>query len=595
MISAHRAANACERLKPLNRNAFSLFLLVASIASARPLAAPTDLWVWRSASDARIRSDGAWVVYVEDRRDQKADRVWSNLLLVSSDGRQRRALTEGNWHDRSPRWSPDGTRVAWISDRGGKQQIRIRRTDASDDAVVATGEQTPSTFAWSPDGATIAFLAPGPAREEAPKWAPPAIVPFLEPRPTAALQIFLVPASGGTVRRIDAPSLDFTGEPAWMPNGQSILCAERRGEIFSVRVADGAVRELTRTGEINRDPTPSPDGARISYTAASAPPQYYAVRKLWVMNADGSRNRQLAGTLNRDLRHPHWSNDSRTVYCIGDDRGATHVYAARNDGSVRQATNRAERLRGFSLADNGRAVTVRSSATEGSAVFTFTVDTPAGGWTLGDADQQLLAEREWGTVEELQFESAGKPMQAWLVKPPGFDAARKYPLLVEIADAPQRMYGAEFHLRAQILAAGGFVVLLANPRGTPGYGEEFGNLLETQIPAAPAEDLLRAVDAAAANGYIDAQRIAVSGGVQAVALLNRGGRFRTGIVRRLRLPFSADFHTPALIVGGAEDPVGDLLFASLRARGVDSAMVRIPAGAGGVVLELQAVLGWLKR
>ncbi len=489
--------------------------------------------------------------------------------------------------------------------------FRSRRKLANLDAPrrFVTGNRTghrrlqPLRFAWSPDGTSIAFTASVPVHT-APAWAPPAIVPLLEPRPASPVQVFTVPAAGGEPRRISAEALDFVGEPAWMPNGQSVLCAEKGGEIFSLRIADGAVRELTRNDEsaqLYRDPVPSPDGARIAYTAAARKPQYYAVQTLWVMNADGSRARQLAGSLGRDVRHPQWSSDSRTVYFIADDRGATHVYAARNDGSVHPLTARAERLRGFSLADNGRAVTVRSSSTEGSAVFTFTTDVPGGGWTLLDLNQQLMAERDWGAVEELPFESAGKPMQAWLVKPPAFDPARKYPLLLDIRDAPQRMSGAGFSIRDQILAAAGYVVLLANPRGVPGYGEEFGNLLATQIPGDPADDLLRAVDRTLAKSYIDPRRVTVAGGPLAVWLLSHSNRFSSGVVRRLAqsrmgpLAFSGDFKVPILTIAGAHDPGADLLLALLQSKRVDSALVRLPATPAGAILELQSTLAWMGK
>ena len=119
------------------------------------------------------------------------------------------------------------------------------------------------------------------------------------------------------------------------------------------------------------------------------------------MNADGSRARALSGSLDRDAADPQWSSESRTVYFLADDRGATHVYAARNDGTVRQATDKPERLRGFSLADNGRAASVRSSATEGGDVVTFTVDVVSQPVTLAAPNERLLADRDIGPVEEL--------------------------------------------------------------------------------------------------------------------------------------------------------------------------------------------------
>ena len=295
-----------------------------------------------------------------------------------------------------------------------------------------------------------------------------------------------------------------------MPDGQSILVsaaappdaahALEGGEIYAVPVAGGERRQITRHPGPDEAPVPSPDGSRIAWMAREPKAQSYVTTKLYVANADGSRAKVLAGALDRDVSHVQWSNDSRTVYFLADDRGATHVYAARNDGSVRQVTNAAERLRGFSLADNGRAVTVRQTSTAPAELVTFPVDLPAKPVKLAAANAALLAERDLGAIEEIQYASDGKTIQGWMVKPPAFDAAKKYPLLVDIDDAPRRMCGVDFRLRAQIFAARGFVVLCANPRGTPGYGEEFGNLIRSRFPGDDFDDLMRGVDHLIAKG-----------------------------------------------------------------------------------------------
>ena len=591
----------------MQRNVLALLFAAAGACAGRPLAAPADFWLWRTAADPRISPDGSWVIYAEGWNDRAQNASFSNLWMISTDGRQRRPFTQGEVRDSSPRWSADSSRIAWISAHDGKTEILVRRADSRPGTAataISTAGLQPLALAWSPDGQSLAFTAEVPPRSPAPAWAPPSFAGLIEPRPRPTTQIFVVLAGGGAPRQLSASPLDFTGEPAWMPNGQSLVCAGRGGEIFSLPLTGGAPRQLTRNSEgamVNRDPVPSPDGSRIAYTAAAAGRQYYAVRHLRVMNADGGRDRLLAGTLGRDVRHPQWSNDSRTIYCIADDRGVTHVYAARNDGSVRQITSRPERLHGFSLADNGRAATIRSSTTESAAVFTLDTATPAGGWTLIDVNQQLLAERDWGAVEEMPFDSAGRSMQAWLVKPPQFDPARKYPLLLDISDAPQQMQGGAFDLRAQILAAAGFVVLLVNPRGTPGYGEEFGNLLETQIPADPASDLEAAVSRALTNSYIDPARVTVCGGPLALWLVDHKSHFAAAVIRGLSqsaMPFvslSANFKTPALVIAGPHDPAAEMIFLFLQQGRINSTLLHLPTGPTSNAVEMSATLAWLAR
>jgi acylaminoacyl-peptidase len=304
--------------------------------------------------------------------------------------------------------------------------------------------------------------------------------------------------------------------------------------------------------------------------------------------------------------------------------------ASRNDSTVRQVTQGVERLRGFSLADNGRAVTVRTTG-QTSEVVSFPVDMPPpAAVVLAAPMAQLLAEREIAAAEEIRVPSAGKQIQGWVIKPPQFDAARKYPLLLEIADAPRRMFGPDLSVRAQIFAAHGWVVLRVNPRGTPGYGEEFGRLLPTRYPGDDADDLLAAVDFVVGKGYVDATRLAVEGGLVAAWImghseLGHGGRFAAVVARRPivdfaliagraapwmgALPwddpdqyvkhspiyFAQNWKTPTLILAGEPDPQSDEFYFALQQRKVDTVMVRASdwSKPSAQVLALESTLAWL--
>src|SRR5580700_7191914 len=629
-------------------------LLIPGALAQRKAFTPGDLWLWRTISETRISPDGHWVVYAESWNDRAANAAYQNLWLASADGRQRRQLTDGGWRDWSPRWSAGSDAIAYISNRTGSAQIRVRRLESGQDSQLGQLTQGPLALAWSFAGDAIAFTAPVSAKPTT-AWAPEAILRFLT-APPGHPQLFVIPvtggglsgstasgaASGSTARQITTGDLNWLGEPAWMPGGQSILCEAAAdpdpehplegGEIFSVRPADGAMKQMTQHAGPDEQPTPSPDGSRIAWVSADAKPQSYVVRHLYVMNPDGSRVKLLTGGFDRDVVRPQWSSDSRTVYFLAEDSGAAHVYLARLDGTVHPVTKGQERLRDFSLADNGRAAAIRSSATEGGDAISFAADLPGGVTTLAAPNDHLLADRHIAAAEEIHYDSGGHTIQGWIVKPPGFDPSVRYPLLVDIQDNPRAMYGYEFQLRAQILAAAGNAVLLANPRGSPGYGEQFGSLLRTRYPGDDADDLLRGVDYAAARGFIDAKHLAVSGGLVAAWIIGHTDRFSAAVLRDpiadwlidvatqpdgLRraaawmgaMPwdepdqyvkhspvyFARNFQTPTLVIG--DSAAADEIDFALRTRKVDSALVRLPVAGGPAVnvMELEAELAWIGR
>jgi dipeptidyl aminopeptidase/acylaminoacyl peptidase len=614
------------------RNVALLIALAGQALAARQSFSPDDLWLWRQAQTPRISPDGKMVVFVETWSDRDHDADWSNLRLASADGKDSRQSTDGRWRDSNPQWSPDSERIAWISDRTGTPQIFVRRRTGEGETQVTRTDSPPLNISWSPDGNSIAFISRIHNDFRAPSWVPSAIVPFLRKTVEGLRQIFIIPTAGGAPRRITRADLDYPGEPVWMPDGRSLIIGG--DSLTLISVADGTSRPLASAPGYYSDPQPSPDGARIAYRFAEPTPQSYSVHRLYVMNADGTRVRPLAGSLDRDPEHLQWSSDSRTVYFAAEDRGVTRVYAARNDGSVRAVELPPARLNGFSLADNGRAVGIRSTAAHADDVVSFTVDVVSQVITIAAPNQRLIEERELGAVEEIGFPSEGRTIQGWLVKPPGFDAANKYPMFLDIQDDPRRMCGVEFRLRAQIIATRGFVVLCANPRGTPGYGDQFGNLLRTRYPGDDFDDLMRGVDFTIAKGFIDPQRLVVSGGLLAAWAIGHTDRFRLAIarrpvshwvtdvatapdglrrathwmgampwddpdqyVRRSPITFARNFRTPTLILAGEPDPGSDELYFALQAQKVDSAMVRIPATGtpGEIVLELQTILAWLTR
>src|ERR1039458_7207141 len=216
-----------KRALPMRIGYVISWLAVAAGAFARAPFTPADVWEWRTVEDPRISADGRRVVYVERWNDRAAAAVRANLRIASTDGKQQRALTNGPWRDRSPRWSTDGVHIAFLSDRDGGRGILIVPVEGGEPSVVSTGESVPLALAWSPDWRSIAFTAAVPASAAALSWAPPELLGLLRSRPPAE-EVFVAAVAGGAPRQLSHGGFTLRGEPAWMPTGDWILNAAAR-------------------------------------------------------------------------------------------------------------------------------------------------------------------------------------------------------------------------------------------------------------------------------------------------------------------------------------------------------------------------------
>ena len=506
---------------------------------------PMDLFNLQSVSDPQISPDGGKIVYVRRFADLAADRYYSNLWIINFDGSDNRPLTTGNYSDGSPRWSADGGRLLYTSDRDGKSQLYVRWMDTGQTAQITDLQFGPSNPAWSPDGKTIAFISPLPTSPpkigtipSAPpgaKWEPPArvydrLVYRFNGRgylPYADNQLFVVPADGGTPRRLtsgDHPlgsSVFGAPQPEWTPDGKSIvLSANRRPdyeyqpsdtEVCEFSVADGSVKALTDRRGPDGSPAISSDGKRIAYTGYDDKFQGYQVTHLYLMNRDGSGSRDISAGLDRDAGAPRWAPDGSGVYFTYADKGNSKIGFLSPDGKFRKI---ADNLSGsFRIAPNGNFTYVLTTPSLPGDIAVGNVASPSSR-VITSVNQGLLSQRQLGEVEEIWYESSKdqRKIQGWIIKPPGFDPSKKYPLILEIHGGPFAFYGDRFEVEMQMKAAQGYVVLYTNPRGSTSYGAEFGNLIHHAYPGDDFFDLNSGVDAVIAKGYIDPDSLYVTGG-----------------------------------------------------------------------------------
>ena len=328
-------------------------LPTAQAAAAKPAFAPMDVFALEWASDPQISPDGAEVAYVRQSFDIKSDSRRRVIWLVDRDGGNHRPLAGGSASQASPRWSPDGKRLAFVSADDDGAQIHMHWFAQGVTARVTNLLDAPTGLAWSPDGRQLAFVMRVPTKRqplkvelpEAPKdakWAEPLKAidrmvyradgeGFL---PDAFAQVFVVSADGGTARQLTEGAWDHD-DVAWSADGTEILVSANRhenadlapadSEVYAVDVATGAIRALTKRFGPDAEPAASPDGKYIAYTGFDDAYQGYQRARLYLMRRDNGEVRELAADLDRDVQSPTWSRDGRRIYFQYDDQGTTRV------------------------------------------------------------------------------------------------------------------------------------------------------------------------------------------------------------------------------------------------------------------------------
>jgi dipeptidyl aminopeptidase/acylaminoacyl peptidase len=492
-----------------------------------------------SVSDPQIAPHGNQIIYTRRWVDRLNDRRESALWIMNADGSKNRYLTDGS----SARWSADGTRIAFLAQGEPKgSQIFVRWMDAEGATTQVTRvDESPGGIRWSPDGTQIAFtmLVPSrdtwtvklPGRPQGADWTEgPRIIDRLNYRRDRVgfykdgfRHVFVVPAEGGTPRQLTHGDYDHGAGLDWTPDGHAILFSGlreedadyiwRESEVYEVSVADGTITQLTERRGPDSSPLVSPNGRLIAYTGYDLTDDTYIDRRLYVMDRDGGNPRALTADLDRSPGGLIWSNDSRNIYFNTSSEGTRNLYSASLDGRVERLTDGAHMLSVSDIAARGQAVGVRSDPHEPGDVISFDVGRPERISRLTFVNDDVLTGIELGAVEEIWYTSTDDlRIQGWIIKPPDFDPAKKYPLILQIHGGPHAMYNVAFNFARQEHAANGYVVLYTNPRGSSGYGSAFGNAIKRAYPGKDFDDLMNGVDEVIARGYIDERNMFVYGG-----------------------------------------------------------------------------------
>ncbi|RPI59823.1 MAG: S9 family peptidase, partial [Lysobacterales bacterium] len=477
--------------------------------------------------------------------------------------------------------------------------------------------------------------------------------------------VYVVAADGGVPRQLTFGAYNESGPLAWSADDRFIYAVGNRtanwrrepneSELYRIALAEASVTAITSRAGPDAAPAVSPDGTKLAYLGYDDKLLGYDNLLVHVMNADGSGSRAITSALDRSVDAVAWV-DNRTLVIKYDDLGVAKLARLDLSGRVEPL---AEGLAGggfdrpytggeFSVARNGSV-----AFTSGTAQRPPDIAAVARGRRvqLTQLNETFLGGKTLGAVQALPVTSSfdGRPVGAWLVTPPDFDRTKKYPLILEIHGGPYAAYGPTFATDVQLYASAGYAVLYTNPRGSTSYGAEFANLIQHRYPGEDYDDLMSAVDAAIATGFVDAEKLYVTGGsgggILTAWIVGKTNRFKAAAAQKpvinwastvlttdiatympkywfAKLPWEdpdsywsrsplslvGSVTTPTLVVVGDRDfrtPVSDSeqYYQALQLKGVPTALVKVPdASHGGLAARpsqsaarVSAILAWFEK
>jgi dipeptidyl aminopeptidase/acylaminoacyl peptidase len=668
---------------------FFFFQPVATAdAAGRPITV-NDLLSMSRISDPQLSPDGTRVLYTVAVPDVKANRTARDVWMVTLASGEARALTTGG-HEGRGRWSPDGKSVAFISTRSGSMQLYV--VTLAGDGVAGTPKQITNLssdvdgIVWAPDGRSIAFTAEvyPDCRDEACNAARDKAV---EEQPSKAriydrllyrhwtswstgkrTHLFLVPVNGGAARDL-LPGADYDVPPpqregphpiAFSPDSKSICftavtdaveATSTNGDLFEIDAAGGTPRKLTTNPGFDGAPAYSPDGKSIAYRSQARAGYEADKWRLMVMDRAAGRSTSLTDGLDRSVEDLRWSTDGASIYFNAEDRGEMPVFVMTAAGGTPRAVTPGSFDGEFDVVRDTLVVS-RSSLASPPELFTLSHGGSAKPLTRHNAT--LLASLDLSKPEAFTFKGAGgAEVQGFLVRPPAFDASKKYPVVLLLHGGPQTQWSDTWSYRwnAQTFAAPGSVVVLINRRGSTGFGQKFTDEITNDWGGKAFADVMNGLESVLARySFTDRQRVAAAGASYGGYMIDwlasqSNGRFRAlvshagvynltsmyGATEELWFPehdfggtpwtnraayekwspssYASDFgkfKTPTLVIAGEQDyrvPYTQSLefYTALQRQGVPSKLVIFP-DEGHWILKPQnsivwytQVLGWLGK
>jgi dipeptidyl aminopeptidase/acylaminoacyl peptidase len=574
-----------------------VFTFMASGVGARPLRVE-DLHTLSRVGGPRLSPDGKWVAFTVVRSDVTKNRMVTNIWMVPAGGGNPQQLTFGEaGANVDLRWSLDSRSLYFVSTRVDDKRQIFRLSLAGGEAKQITRLPTGvDGYLLSPDGKTIfvtasafrdcADMACNEKAEKARKENPVKSrvitqIPFRrwdEWVDGRYNHIYALPADGGEARDLtpgnaDSPiwTEDGSEEVAVSPDGGEICFSKYtenesltgNSDLYVMSAAGGTPKAITTNRAYDATPVYSPDGRYIAYRATLRPMQESDLARLFVYDRQTRQTKNIFEAVDRSIGSYVWSPDSRALYVTYEDRGQQPL--ARIDVQTMKMTPLVTDgvVGDIEVSKDGSYVVLtRNDFRHPNELFRLAVAAGAAPLALTKMNENALKDIDLGGASSFSFAGwNGEMVQAWQVKPPAFDPAKKYPLLLLMHGGPENAWANQFHFRwnAQLFAAAGYVVILPNFHGSSGFGLKFQDSIKGQWGGAPYEDQMKAVDVAMTWSYVDTTRLLAAGasygGYMANWVEGHTDRFRAivshdGLYDLATMLYSGDF------VGGTKQEFG---------------------------------------
>jgi dipeptidyl aminopeptidase/acylaminoacyl peptidase len=544
----------------------------------RPISAG-DLYRFELVSDPQLSPDGRHVIFCLHRVDRNEEKKYANLWIVPTDGGEPRRFTSGDHVDSHPRWSPDGERIAFLSNRKDEKQPQVYLIPFSGgEAEILTGlKGNFATLDWSPDGSQLLcqfrrkdqeaierdederkkklgtvfrHITRADFRLDGAGWLP-----------QERWHIWTIDAGTGEATALTDGDFAETS-PIWAPGGEAVFFFSNRSErpdmepdlvdLFEVPATGGEPRKLPAPIGSKLGLAVSPDGQWLSYVSSEGKGNWWRNNGLWVLPRDGSQpvreltagsdrhisNSTIGDVADRPFTAPVWAPEGDKLIAQLSRHGRTPLYTISLDGAIEPLLAPEGVISDFTFDESRQKLAyIWGHFAEPGQIWFWD--------TAADVQRQLthfneswLAEVDLGTIEKVWYQGEdGNDLQGWILTPPGFDAEQKYPSILEIHGGPWLQYGEIFMHEFYTLAAAGYVVTFTNPRGGQGYGEEHGRAIHHRWGDRDYADVMAWADYVEQLPYIDASRMGVTGGsyggYMTAWIIGHTDRFKAAVAQRV--------------------------------------------------------------